>query len=121
MRTLHATLAFTSVSFFIIRASGRLISAAWLTKRWARTVPHLIDTLLLLMGVGLLIRLGLWPHQMPWLSAKLFALLGYIGLGMVAMKVQGSRWLVLAATLGALSMFAYMLSVAYSKQLWPYG
>lgn len=119
MRTLHATLAFTSVSFFIIRAGGRLTHAAWLSRRWARTAPHLIDTLLLLMGVGLLIRLGLWPHQLPWLSAKLVALLGYIGLGMVAMKLQGPRWLVVIATLGALSVFAYMLAVAFSKQPWP--
>lgn len=120
MRTLHATLAFTSVSFFIIRAGGCLAEAAWLSRRWARTVPHLIDTLLLLMGVGLLLRLGLWPHQLPWLSAKLVALLGYIGLGMVTMKLRGPRWAVLVAMLGALLVFAYMLSVAFSKQIWPF-
>lgn len=120
MRALHATLAFTSLGFFVTRASARLMRATWVRRRWARTLPHVIDTLLLSMGVGLLFRLGLWPHQLPWLSAKLIALVGYIGLGMVVMKLQGPRWIVLVTMISAILVFTYMLSVAFSKQVWPF-
>ncbi len=55
--------------------------------RWVRVVPHVIDTLLLLSGAGLI-----WiTHYLPftvkgaWLTEKLFGVIIYIVLGFIAL------------------------------------
>ncbi|WP_223787449.1 SirB2 family protein [Marinicella meishanensis] len=82
-----------------------------------RMMPHAIDTLLLLSGVTLAVMIALVPWQVPWLGAKLLALLAYIGLGTVAMKRRGwAQWLgYVLATLAVI----YMVLVATQKQPWP--
>lgn len=84
-----------------------------------RVAPHVIDTILLATGVGMLVLLGVSPWKIPWLSAKLLALLLYIGLGMVAMKSR-QPINVLAYVLATL-VFFYMLLVAVSKSPTPWS
>jgi uncharacterized membrane protein SirB2 len=50
-----------------------------------------------------------------WLSAKIIALLVYIGLGMVALRFGKSRKTRVNAWLLALLTAVYIISVAYSK------
>jgi uncharacterized membrane protein SirB2 len=97
---------------FAARSAGRLAGAEWVGSRAARTLPHLVDSLLLLSGVWMLWLLRTSPHQLPWLAAKLVGLLVYVGLGVVALREgtpRRTRW---AATVLALCTVAWMVSVA---------
>ena len=65
---------------------------------------------------------GVSPLQLDWLSAKLVALLVYIGLGMVALRFGRTRRHRATALLLALCSAVYMFSVAYTKNpLGPLG
>jgi uncharacterized membrane protein SirB2 len=44
-------------------------------RRWMRTWPHVIDTLLLVSGIWMAVNLHLGPANSPWLTAKIVALL----------------------------------------------
>ncbi|SIR15301.1 Uncharacterized membrane protein SirB2 [Aeromonas sp. RU39B] len=114
LKHLHMLLAVISLLLFLYRwrlaLSGRLAQAGKLLK----IVPHINDTLLLGAGLALAIMLQLSPGSQPWLLAKLIALVGYIGCGMVALKSKQSTTRMLAGVL-ALVLFAYMAGAAVSK------
>lgn len=112
IKHLHITAATLSVFFFMLRAWWSIREAPALGQRWVRVAPHLIDTALLVLGVLLMVMLSMWPHQHPWLAAKLIALLAYIGLGMVAIKRGSSPAIRGMAAIAAILTFIYMLGAA---------
>lgn len=121
MVLVHGAIAVLSGSSFIVRGVWRLMNSPLLSLRWVRIAPHVIDTLLLLLGVVL----AVWSHQYPfthaWLTAKLLALLAYIGLGLVALRFATSLPARLFGFIGALSCFGYMLAVAFTRSAVPWG
>jgi uncharacterized membrane protein SirB2 len=120
IKHLHMTAASLSIVFFMLRAWWSFRESPWLSRRWVKVVPHLIDTALLGLGVWLMVALSLWPHQHSWLAAKLIALLVYIGLGTVAIKRGRSPAIRGMAGLAAVATFAYMLGAAirHSPMSW---
>lgn len=112
----HIHMLFVALS--LISFTGRIalseINPSLLTQRWLKIAPHVIDTLLLLSGI-LLVFIGSWlSADYGWIVAKIIALLGYIGLGVIAMRSHGkNRWLAFA---GALLCFVYIAMVAVNKQ-----
>ena len=119
IKHLHMTLALLSVAFFVLRAWWSVRESPWREYRWVKVAPHILDTLLLLFGLVLMVLLRAWPHQTPWLAAKLTALLVYIGLGTMAIKRGRTplerAWFALAAVV----VFAYMVAVAINKTPLP--
>jgi uncharacterized membrane protein SirB2 len=115
LKTIHIGAVALSLTGFAARGLGALAQAGWVRSRPARTLPHLVDSVLLLSALGLAWQLGANPLATPWLAAKLAALLAYIGLGVVALRPATPRPLRLAAWLGALAVFGYIVSVAVSK------
>lgn len=113
IKILHLTFVLLSISSFV----GRIIVAEtrpeMLEQKWIKIGPHIINTLLLITGFTLVFQ-GYWlSGEYGWIIAKIIALLGYIGLGMVAIKSQGAlRWQAFA---GALACFIYIGIVAVSK------
>ncbi|WP_299234532.1 SirB2 family protein [uncultured Halomonas sp.] len=112
IKHLHITAATLSILFFMLRAVWSVREAPMLQARWVRIAPHIIDTLLLTLGVVLMVMLSLWPHEHPWLAAKLIALLAYIGLGTVAIKRGRSPAARGMAAVAAVLVFLYMLGAA---------
>ncbi len=86
-----------------------------LQHRVAKTLPHIIDTLLLGSAVGMLIVMQVSPFATPWLAAKLLALLLYIVLGMIALRFGRTRTQRVTAYFAALLTALYIVSVAISK------
>ncbi len=94
-------------------------------SRAARTLPHLVDTVLLLSALGMLWVAHLSPWALGWLRAKIVGLVCYIGLGVVALRgLRGSaqtqrhshrRAVALGAWVAALVVFVYIVSVAVTK------
>jgi uncharacterized membrane protein SirB2 len=104
-----------SIAGFALRGYWMAVDHPLLQHRVAKVLPHVVDTLLLGSALALLFVLHLSPLTQPWLSAKIIALLLYIGLGMVALRFGQSKKIKVCAYLLALLTAGYMVSVAYSK------
>jgi uncharacterized membrane protein SirB2 len=115
LKLIHVSCALVSVSGFALRGYWKLSDNPLLTRRPARILPHIIDTLLLGSAAGMLVIWEASPFQFDWIVAKLLGLLAYIALGMVALRFSRSAAGRITAYLLALACAAYILSVAFSK------
>ena len=88
---LHIATVLLSLAGFVVRGVWMLRGSSLLRARWVRATPHIVDTLLLASGIGLIFTLHLYPTQQPWLVAKLVALVVYIVLGAIALKRGRTR------------------------------
>ncbi len=113
IKYLHMTLALVSVCGFLLRGILMLLQSRLLQQRWIRRLPHLIDTLLLASGGLLVWHLHLYPFvNSSWLTAKMLALLAYIGFGMLALNYGKTRFIRGLAFVVALCCAAYILTTA---------
>ncbi len=116
IKTFHFALAFLTASGFIIRLGWSYVAPDLLKEKWVRIAPHVVDTLLLVMGLWLASQLagGMWQG---WLIAKLIGLLAYIGFGVMALRGSGTLKVVGAAC--ALLSVLYIFLVAFTRQPLP--
>ena len=114
LKHLHITAAYASLAFFVLRAFWSVRGVALLQARWVKIVPHLMDTLLLTLGVTLAVILNLWPLPL-WLSAKITALVIYILLGTVAIKRGKTPKIRATAAIAAVLVFAYIIGAAVER------
>lgn len=115
LREVHRACAALSVAGFALRFAAAMAGAAWVRRRPARTLPHVVDSVLLGTALAMAAGIGLSPAQAPWLLTKIALLLAYIGLGFVALRPSFARPLRLAAGLGALAVVGHIVAVAYLK------
>jgi len=115
LKHLHVSFVALSGLLFLVRGIWMLRDSPRLQQRWARIVPHLVDTLLLASAIGLAVWSHQYPGQMPWLTAKVAALVAYILLGSMALKRGRTRNVRTAAFAAALACFAYIVAVAVTK------
>lgn len=112
IKSLHITFAALSLGLFVLRAAWSVRESQRLQRRWVKVLPHLIDTVLLALGVSLMVMLRAWPQHTPWLAAKLLALLFYIGLGTVAIKRGATPAIRALFAFLAVMVFVYMVGTA---------
>lgn len=116
LKLVHQSAVTLSIIGFFARGWGSLAGAAWVRGHAARTLPHVVDTVLLGSAVGLAWLLQLNPLSTPWLAAKIIGLLAYIGLGMVALRPQRRPAQRTIAWVAALLCFAQIVAVAITKR-----
>jgi uncharacterized membrane protein SirB2 len=115
IRTIHESAVALSITGFFLRGAAGLADAAWVRGRAAKTVPHVVDTVLLASAIALAWMLGISPRTAPWLMAKVIGLLVYIGLGLVALRPSNPRRVRAAAWIAALATAGWIVSVAITK------
>lgn len=115
IKLIHQSAVALSLAGFFIRGAASLAGAAWVNQRPARTIPHLVDSVLLLSALALAWMLKLSPEAAPWLLAKIIGLLAYIGLGVVALRPGRPRAIRAAAWIAALLVAGWIVSVAITK------
>jgi len=115
LKHLHVTFVALSGLLFLVRGIWMLRDSPRLQQRWARIVPHIVDTLLLASAIGLAVVSHQYPGQMPWLTAKVVGLVAYIVLGTIALKRGRTQGVRSAAFMGALACFVYIVAVAVTK------
>ncbi|MFZ6767923.1 SirB2 family protein [Undibacterium sp. Di26W] len=120
IKHLHMTCAALSGSLFLLRGIWMWRSSSMLARRWVRILPHVIDTVLLASALTLAIWSGQYPFRQDWLTAKLLALILYIVLGTVALKRGKTPAIRAVALVAALLVFAYIVSVALTRQVFPW-
>jgi len=115
LKAIHISAVCVSLAGFLARGIGRFAGARWVESRLARTLPHLVDSVLLASAIALAVTLRLSPISSTWLLAKIIGVCVYIGLGMVALRLGRTPSTRAIAWLGALLVFAYIVTVAINK------
>lgn len=119
LKTLHLCAAATSLTLFLFRAQLMLRRSAALEKRLWRTVPHVVDTLLLASGVGLLFLFAGAPLAELWFQFKLVLLMAYIFFGALALRYGRTYRIRAGALVVALVLFALIVATAFARV--PFG
>lgn len=119
LKQLHlATVAFT-LAFFAIRFYWMLYRPELEYRPWVRPLSVANDTLLLAAGLSMAIISGQYPFALPWLTAKLIALLAYIVLGAFALRRGPTRRVRILCGAAALACGGYILAVALTRHPFP--
>lgn len=121
VKHLHILCAMLSGGLFLLRGSAMLAGSTRLQGRRVETAVHLVDTVLLSCALIMVFWSEQYPFVQPWLTAKVLALTLYIILGAIALKRGKSRGARIQAFAAALAVFAYIVSVALSKQPIPFS
>jgi uncharacterized membrane protein SirB2 len=115
IKSVHQGAVALSVAGFFARGAASLAGAGWVRGRLARTLPHVVDSVLLASALALAWMLGLTPASAPWLMAKIVGLLVYIALGMIALRPGRPVSVRATAWVAALLVFGWIVSVALLK------
>lgn len=115
LKHLHVTAVLISGTGFFLRGLLMLGESPLLARRWLKVLPHVVDTVLLGSAVAMAVISAQYPFVQSWLTAKLFGLLAYILLGMVALKRGPTKTVRAVFFLAALAAFAYIVSVALTR------
>lgn len=116
----HVTCVYLSLAGFVLRGYWMLTDSPLRWLKPVKILPHVVDTLLLLSALLLAVLTAQYPFAQGWLTAKLLALLAYIGFGLLAFRFGRSRGQRSLAFVAALRAFGYLLAVAYSRSPWPF-
>jgi len=116
IKNIHLLTIFISISGFILRGIWVIQDSSRLQQRWVKIVPHINDTILLISGITLAINIQQYPFVHGWLTAKIIALLAYIGLGMMTIRHGRSKQQRILTGLAAILVFMYMVGVARTRQ-----
>lgn len=115
IKLLHMSCAIASIMVFSGRACLTLRGSELLKQRWLKILPHCIDATLLGSAITMVVLSQQYPVQQAWLTTKIIALLVYIGLGFVVMRIARNQQQRIAAFVLALLTYAYIVSVAINK------
>lgn len=111
VKNFHIVIITVSIALFILRFLWKWADAAIMQQRWVKIVPHIVDTFMLISGIWLVFITHFYPltPQGSWLTEKLFGVIIYIGLGMMALgsgksgsRSQKTRWVAFILALGCL-------------------
>ncbi len=118
LKHLHITCVVLSGLGFILRGFWMLTASPRLQHRLTKVLPHIVDTLLLGSALVMAFQSGQYPFAQGWLTAKFLGLLAYIVLGALALKRAKSKAARVRFLVLALLSYAYIVSVALTKNPW---
>lgn len=112
VKHVHVGAVLASGGFFLLRGLLMMQESTLLNSKFFRIVPHVIDTVLLLAAIVLVVYLGTLP---AWVQVKIVALFVYIFLGVLAFRLAKGYGARVFCFFMALGVFAFMMSVAITK------
>lgn len=115
MKHLHLLFIALSLLSFLGRVALMQFRPEMMKLKWVNIAPHAINGVVILTGVSLVFQ-GHWLEgDFGWIVAKIVALLGYVGLGVMTLKcADKKRWYAFG---GALLLFVYIAKVAVTKSI----
>ena len=120
IKLIHVSFAMMAIIGFVSRGLLMMLESPLMQARWVKTIPHFIDSALLISALVLAIQLGFTPTNSPWLAAKLVALVFYIVFGTIALRRGRTKQVRVFFFLAALLAFTYIVSVAITKSPLPF-
>jgi uncharacterized membrane protein SirB2 len=119
-RDLHIGCVIVSITLFVLRGGLMLAGSRWLAHPLLRITPHVVDTLLLTGALWLVHLTHRAPFAEPWLLAKIAGLVAYVVLGSLALRRGRTPAVRVACLAGALSVVAWIVSVARVRSPWGF-
>lgn len=113
---LHMTIAVISVALFTLRFAWLLLNSEELNRKWVKILPHIVDTLLLGIGIVMAVKLAINPVEHLWLLEKLLAVIAYIFTGYYTLKLARTRFMQIFGYLGAIGWILLIVKLAITKQ-----
>ncbi len=113
---LHMTLAVLSISLFTLRFIWLLANSEKLQAKWVKIAPHVIDTLLLSLGVIMAVQYSMNPIEQLWLGEKLLAVIAYIFTGYYTLKLARNRSMQIIGYLGAMGWVMLIVRLAMTRE-----
>ncbi len=120
LKFLHIFLIVSTYALFFLRGTWSWNESPILQNRWVKTLPHVIDSLLLISAITLALAIHQYPFVDAWLTAKMIGLLLYIGFGFVALRNGIKRVIRISAWLAAQAIFFYIVLVAITHNPLPW-
>jgi len=111
----HMLLAFLTISLFWFRVILKFQTSTLLSHKVLKITPHVIDTMLLIAGISLAVTTGFSPSNSPWLATKIGALIVYILMGTITLKICQTRASLLLMAGVSTLVFIYMAQLAIIK------
>ena len=115
VKLIHESAVTISFAGFFARGLGMLRNADWIRYRLAKTLPHVVDTVLIVSAIVLAWMLRLSPSNAPWIGAKIAGLVAYIAIGLVALRFGRTKTIRAGAWVLAMLTFGWIVSVALTK------
>ncbi len=112
LRHVHITCAILTITLFVFRGGLMLADSPWLQSRVLKTLPHVIDTVLLTSALMLTTVIHQYPFTTGWLTTKVLLLVAYIVLGHYAIKRGRTKAVRATAFVAALLVLGFLVSVA---------
>ncbi len=113
---LHMTLAVLSISLFTLRFIWLLANSEKLQAKWVKITPHIIDTLLLSLGVVMAVQYSMNPLEQLWLGEKLLAVVAYIFTGYYTLKLARNKSMQIIGYLGAMGWVMLIFRLAMTRE-----
>lgn len=115
LKHVHVTCVVLSGLGFALRGRWMWQASPRLRSRLVRVLPHLVDSVLLGSALSLALLSGQYPFVQGWLTAKFCGLLTYIVCGAIALKRGRTPFIRRCFLVGALISYAYIVSVALTR------
>lgn len=112
IKHIHVLCVILSGTGFLLRGLWMWRGNALLGHRLARSLPHVIDAVLLTSALALAYLSAQYPFSVGWVTAKVVGLIGYIILGSIALKRGRSLAVRRAAFVAAVTVYLWIVSVA---------
>lgn len=119
IKLIHVVCAYLTGAGFLLRGIWALAGTPLAQHRLTKTLPHIIDSVLLAAALFMLFSWSISLSDSPWLIAKIIALLAYIAFGLLMLRWAQSTRARLVGLLGGLATYAYIIAVAHSKAVLP--
>jgi uncharacterized membrane protein SirB2 len=112
VRAVHVAAVSISVPLLVVRAVIGIRASPERVPRLLRILPHIVDTVLLASAVLLSVILQQYPLLAAWVTAKVLALIVYVGVGTVAVKRGRTPRARAVALVLAVAVAGYMIGTA---------
>lgn len=120
LKLVHVSCVAVSYALFVLRGAWMIRESPLPGRRLVSVVPHVVDTALLASAIAMAVTIRQYPFVAGWLTAKLLALVCYIGLGMIALKRGRTRRIRMASWMAAQAVFFYIVAVAVMRNPLPW-
>ncbi|GEM77431.1 SirB2 family protein [Vibrio sagamiensis] len=123
LKHIHLVTIALSVTLLSLRFILMMMDSPKRNHKFLKIFPHIVDTALLLTGIGLIMVTGFMPFTegASWLTNKLTCVLAYIALGFFALKLAKNKLLKTFAFFGALGWLVMAANIAVSKSPHLFG
>lgn len=117
VKNVHLLSIAISALLLSIRYALLMANSPWIEKKVFKISPHIVDTILLLSGIGLIFILGFIPFTAgsEWFTEKVTCILAYFALGFFTLRVAKNRLLRTFAFFGALGWLLMAGKIAVTK------